>query len=140
MISELPNKNMTVQGFAFGDFTLPEKVDLFWITQNYHDLHIKQYGDVDMAAFNKRVFDALKPGGVYFILDHVGAPGLSDADIAKLHRIADAQIVAEVTAAGFRLAEEKPLPNNPADDHAKPIFDPAVRGKTDQYMLKFVKP
>src|SRR6185437_1270664 len=78
MVAALPQKNMTVEGFAFGEFTLPEKVDLFWITQNYHDLHIKQYGDVDMAAFNKHVFDSLKPGGVYFILDHQANPGTGE--------------------------------------------------------------
>jgi len=140
MVAALPQKNMTVEGFAFGEFTLPEKVDLFWITQNYHDLHIKQYGDVDMAAFNKHVFDSLKPGGVYFILDHQANPGTGEADIARLHRIEKAQLIREVTAAGFKLADEDGLQNGTTDDHTKPIFDPSVRGKTDQYLLKFVRP
>lgn len=140
MVAALPQKNMTVEGFAFGDFTLSEKVDLFWITQNYHDLHIKQYGDVDMAAFNRHVFDSLKPGGVYFILDHQAAGALDDAAIAKVHRIWKAQLIAEVTAAGFKLADQASLQNGTTDDHSKPIFDPSVRGKTDQYLLKFVRP
>src|ERR1700735_5699763 len=46
----------------FGAFRLPEPVDLFWITQNYHDLKIAKYGAVDTADFNRRVFAALKPG------------------------------------------------------------------------------
>jgi predicted methyltransferase len=56
--------NVTIQVDKFGDFSVPAKVDVVWITQNYHDLHIAKYGPVDMAAFNRHVFDALKPGGV----------------------------------------------------------------------------
>jgi predicted methyltransferase len=98
--------NVIVQGTPFSQFTLPEKVDLFWITQNYHDLHIAEYGTVDMAAFNAHVFASLKPGGTYFILDHAANPGLADADIAKLHRIEKARVIREVTAAGFKLEAE----------------------------------
>ncbi len=131
--------NVVVSGAAFGEFTLPEKVDLFWITQNYHDLHIKEYGDVDMAVFNRHVFASLKHGGVYFILDHQANPDVkTDADIAKLHRIQKAQLIAEVTAAGFKLAGEGDFLHRASDDHTKPIFD--LHGMTDQYALKFVKP
>ena len=139
-VATLPVKNMTVAAEAFGAFTLPEKVDLFWITQNYHDLHIKEYGDVDMAAFNRHVFDSLKPGGVYFILDHQAAGPIDDASIGKMHRIWKAQLIAEVEAAGFKLAGEGDFLHRTSDDHTKPIFDPSVRGHTDQYALKFVKP
>ena len=134
------HKNFSFTVNAFGEFTLPQKVDLFWITQNYHDLHIKEYGDVDMAAFNKRVFDSLKPGGVYFVVDHQAAAALDDAAIAKVHRIWKAQLIAEAEAAGFKLAGEGTFLNRTSDDHTKSIFDPSVRGHTDQYALKFVKP
>jgi predicted methyltransferase len=93
-----------------------------------------------MAVFNKRVFDALKPGGTYFILDHQAVGAMDDADIAKVHRIAKAQLVAEVEAAGFKLLDEGHFLNRPGDDHTKSIFDKEIRGKTDQYALKFVKP
>ena len=134
------HRNFSFTVNAFGEFTLPEKVDLFWITQNYHDLHIQEYGHVDMAAFNRHVFESLKPDGTYFVLDHQASGPLDDAAIAKVHRIWKAQIVAEVEAAGFKLAGEGAFLNRPGDDHTKPIFDPSVRGHTDQYALKFVKP
>jgi predicted methyltransferase len=134
------HKNFSFVAAPFGAFSAPEKVDVFWITQNYHDLHIKEYGNVDMAAFNRHVFDALKPGGTYFILDHQAGGALSDDDIAKVHRIAKAQLIAEVEAAGFKLAGEGTFLNRSGDDHTKSIFDPSVRGKTDQYALKFVRP
>jgi predicted methyltransferase len=134
------HKNFSFVAAPFGEFSVPEKVDVFWITQNYHDLHIKEYGDVDMAAFNRHVFDSLKPGGTYFILDHQAAGSLSDDTIAKVHRIAKAQLIAEVEVAGFKLVGEGTFLNRPGDDHTKSIFDPAIRGKTDQYALKFVRP
>ncbi|HEY8696876.1 MAG TPA: hypothetical protein VIM02_04605 [Rhizomicrobium sp.] len=132
--------NFTVEAKPFGEFDLPEKVDLFWITQNYHDLHIKEYGSVDMAAFNARVYDSLKPGGVYFILDHQANPGTTEADIAKLHRIEKAQLIKEVEAAGFKLAGEGKFLRRAGDDHSKSIFDKTIRGHTDQYALKFMRP
>ena len=124
----------------FGEFKLPEKIDLFWITQNYHDLHIAKYGAVDLAGFNRRVFEALKPGGVYFILDHQANPGTTPDQIAVLHRIEKAEVIREVTAAGFKLVAEGHFLERPADDHTKTIFDAAIRGHTDQYALKFVRP
>jgi predicted methyltransferase len=132
--------NVSMQSGKFGDFNLPEKVDLAWITQNYHDLHIAKYGGVDMAAFNRHVYESLKPGGVYFILDHQANPGTSEAQIAKLHRIEKAQVIREVEAAGFKLAGEGSALHRTADDHTQSIFDKSIRGHTDQYMLKFVKP
>ena len=132
--------NVSMQMAKFGEFSLPEKVDLVWITQNYHDLHIAKYGTVDMAAFNKHVYDSLKPGGIYFILDHQANPGTSEAQIAKLHRIEKSQVIREVEAAGFKLVAEGNALHRAADDHTKAIFDKSIRGRTDQFMLKFVKP
>jgi len=140
LVAQAGRANVTLDVEPFGQFKLPQKIDLFWITQNYHDLHIAKYGAVDMAAFNRHVFDSLKRGGVYFILDHQANPGVTDAQIAVLHRIPKSQVIAEVTAAGFKLAAEGKFLNRAADDHSKTIFDPAIRGHTDQYALKFVKP
>ena len=132
--------NVSIQSVKFGEFSLPQKVDLAWITQNYHDLHIAKYGGVDMAAFNRHVYESLKPGGTYFILDHQANPGTGEAQIAKLHRIEKAQVIREVEAAGFKLVAEGNALHRTADDHTLSIFDKSIRGHTDQYMLKFVKP
>ena len=140
LLAEPGRGNVTLDVEPFGDFKLPEKIDLFWITQNYHDLKIAKYGAVDTAAFNRGVFEALKPGGLYFILDHQANPGTTLDQIAVLHRIEKAQVIREVTAAGFKLVGEGTFLHRPGDDHTKAIFDPAVRGKTDQYALRFVKP
>jgi predicted methyltransferase len=136
----VPDHNVSIQVTKFGEFDLPQKVDLVWITQNYHDLHITKYGPVDMAAFNKHVYDSLKPGGIYFILDHQANPGTGEAQIAKLHRIQKSQVIREVEAAGFRLVGQDNALHRTTDDHTKSVFDKSVRGRTDQFMLKFVKP
>ena len=140
MVAEPGRTNVKLDVEPFGRLNLPTGLDLFWITQNYHDLKIAKYGEVDIAAFNRAVFAALKPGGVYFILDHQANPGTTLDQIAVLHRIQKDTVIREVTAAGFKLAAEGRFLNRPGDDHTKTIFDPAIRGKTDQYALKFVKP
>jgi predicted methyltransferase len=118
----------------------PEKLDLFWISQNYHDLHDPFMGPVDMAAFNKAVFAALKPGGVYLVLDHVAAAG-SPADVTDtLHRIEPSVVRREVEAAGFVFEGESKLLGNPDDPHTAGPFNASIQGHTDQFIYKFRKP
>ena len=132
--------NVSIEGLPFGTVSFPKPLDLAWVTQNYHDLKVAKFGQVDTAAFNSAVFAALKPGGIFFVLDHEAPPGTDLATIAKLHRIEKAQVIREVTAAGFKLAAEGTFLRRPADDHSLPIFDKAIQGHTDQYALRFVKP
>ena len=119
---------------------LPAGLDKVFIRQNYHDLHDKFMGPADVPAFNKAVFAALKPGGFYVVLDHADAPGTGLKNTETLHRIDEAAVKAEVTAAGFVLDGESKILANPADDHTRMVFDPAIRGKTDQFLLRFRKP
>ena len=133
-------KNVSIDTKPFGTVGFPRPIDLAWVTQNYHDLKIAKYGKADTVEFDRAVYKALKPGGTFFVLDHQGAPGLTDADIEKLHRINRDQVVREVTSVGFKLVDEGNFLRRSGDDHTKPIFDESIRGKTDQYALKFVKP
>jgi predicted methyltransferase len=115
----------------------PEKLDVFWIAQNYHDLHDSFMGPVDMAAFNRTVYAALKPGGLYIVLDHVAAGG-SPAEVTDtLHRIEPSTVRREVEAAGFTFEGESTILANPADSHTAGVFDTSIRGRTDQFILKF---
>ena len=119
---------------------LPAGLDAVFIRQNYHDLHDKFMGPADVPAFNRAVFAALKPGGVYVVLDHAAAAGSGLRDTDTIHRIDPAQVKAEVTAAGFVFDGESTILANPADDHTKMVFDPSVRGHTDQFLYRFRKP
>lgn len=115
-------------------------VDVVWTSQNYHDLYADFFGHPDIAAFNKEVFDMLKPGGVFIIVDHAAAAGSGHDACNTLHRIDPAAVKAEVTAAGFVFEEESKVLANPDDAHDLLVFDEKIRGKTDQFAYKFRKP
>ena len=140
LITDKKLTNVSIVALPFGTASFPQPVDLVWVTQNYHDLKIAKYGQADTAAFNRAVFAALKPGGTYFILDHEAPKGTDLATIEKLHRIEKAQVIKEVTAAGFTLGGESTLLHHASDDVTLPIFDKRVQGHTDQYALRFLKP
>ena len=118
----------------------PEPLDVVWISQFYHDLHDPFMGSPDIAAFNKAVFASLKPGGTYIVLDHAAPAGSGVSATNTTHRIDPAAVKAEVTAAGFIFEAESTALRNPADAHDKKVFDPSIRGHTDQFVYKFRKP
>src|SRR5579863_2079299 len=119
---------------------LPSGLDAVIIRQNYHDLYDKFMGPADVPAFNKAVFAALKPGGVYVVLDHAAKAGSGVEATDTLHRIDPARVKSDVLAAGFKLDGESSILANKADDHTKNVFDPSVRGHTDQFLFRFRKP
>lgn len=119
---------------------LPAGLDAVIIRQNYHDLYDKFMGPADVPAFNKAVFAALKPGGVYVVLDHAAAAGTGISATDSLHRIDPARVKADVLAAGFKLDAESSILANASDDHTKNVFDPSVRNHTDQFLYRFKKP
>ncbi len=134
-----PNVSVTFAA-ALAGARFPEKLDLFWIAQNYHDLKDPFMGPVDMLAFNKAVYAALKPGATYVVLDHSALAGASADVTDTLHRIEASTVRREVEAAGFRFAGESALLANPADPRTATVFDKSIRGHTDQFILKFRKP
>ncbi|EIL97408.1 class I SAM-dependent methyltransferase [Rhodanobacter thiooxydans] len=120
--------------------TAPEPIDLVFTAQNYHDYHDPFMGPVDMAGFDKRVYDALKPGGLFVVIDHVAPAGSGLADTDTLHRIDPAVVKQEVEAAGFVFDGESDALRNPADPHDAKVFDKSIRGHTDQFVYRFRKP
>jgi predicted methyltransferase len=130
--------NVSVLVQPLNAITFPVPLDLVWTSQNYHDFH--NVPGVDVIALDKQVFAALKRGGIYLVLDHAAAAGSADRDTATLHRIDPAAVKREVLAAGFRYAGNSELLSQPQDAHTATVFDPLIRGKTDQFILKFEKP
>jgi predicted methyltransferase len=130
--------NVSVVVEPFSQLKTPAPVDLVWTSQNYHDLH--NLPGLDLTVFNQMVFDQLKPGGIYLILDHTAAPGSGTADTATLHRIDPETVKREVLAAGFVFVGSSKLLQQPSDAHTLKVFDPSIRGRTDQFILKFRKP
>jgi predicted methyltransferase len=119
-------------------FTLPEPVDVVWTSQNYHDLH--NIPDTNVEDFDKVVFQALKPGGVYVVLDHAAEAGSGFRDTSTLHRSDAEAVKKEVESAGFKFQGASEVLRNKDDPHTAKVFDASIRGHTDQFILKFVKP
>ncbi|HEY4943000.1 MAG TPA: hypothetical protein VII56_16345 [Rhizomicrobium sp.] len=115
-------------------------LDVIWTSWNYHDLHLSRV-HADMMVVDKDFLARLKPGGVVVIVDHVALPSASAVETAdKFHRIDPAVVKTEMAAAGFVFDGESDVLRNPADPHTAIVFDPSIRGKTDQFAYRFKKP
>lgn len=132
--------NISVLRQPANAFATPEKVDLVFTAQNYHDYPDKFMGRVDPVAFDRQVFAALKPGGVFLVIDHAAEAGSGMRDTDTLHRIDPAIVKKQLTSVGFVFDGESKVLANPADDHKKLVFDKSIRGKTDQFVYRFRKP
>ena len=132
--------NVSVVQQPAAAFATPEPVDIVFTAQNYHDYPDKFMGRVNPVAFDRQVFAALKPGGVFLIVDHAADAGSGMRDTDTLHRIDPAIVRAQVTSVGFVFDGESDVLRNPADDHTRAVFDKAIRGHTDQFVYRFRKP
>ncbi len=130
--------NVEVVQQPLTEFKLPTQVDVLWSSQNYHDVYVRNPENGRKAT--KAIYDNVKPGGVFVVLDHAAAPGAAPDPQDRLHRIDQALVRKEVEAVGFKFEGESKLLRNPADDHTKAVFDPSIRGHTDQFIMKFRKP
>lgn len=134
--------NATMARVPYDALAFPEPLDVVFTAQNYHDLPLASYNLGDRNAMNRTAFAALKPGGVYIVIDHsavAGTPVQTDAETA-IHRIDQATVRSEVEAAGFVFDGEGDFLRNPADPRTASVFDPAIRGHTDQFAMRFRKP
>ena len=112
----------------------PESLDAVIIHLNYHDMVGYK---LNRENVNAAVFKALKPGGIYGIVDHSAKPGAGDTQTTTLHRIDEDFLIKDVEKAGFKLYGASSALRHPEDDRTWNVFK--HRGETDRFMLKFVK-
>ncbi|HEX5354539.1 MAG TPA: methyltransferase [Rhodanobacteraceae bacterium] len=132
--------NVTAISEPVATLQVPAKVDVVFTDDNYHDYHDPFSGHVDMHKFNQQVYDALKPGGVFVIVDHIAPAGTGIRDTYSLHRIDPAAVKKEVESAGFVLDGSSHALTNRRDPLDISIFDKSIRGNTSQFIYKFRKP
>ncbi len=116
------------------------ELDAVFLILFYHDT---VWMKTDRPRMNRAIFAALKHGGVYAVVDHSARQGRGVADAETLHRIEEATVIREVTAAGFRLEETADFmrnPHDPRDWNDSPRVAEDRRGTSDRFVLKFVKP
>jgi predicted methyltransferase len=118
----------------------PEPLDLFWIAQNFHDLHDPFMGPVDIVRFNAAAFAALKPGGRLILIDHVAELDAPETVTDTLHRISPALARLELEAAGFVFDGQSPALANPDDEHRLSVFARGRRYHTDRFIFRFRRP
>lgn len=122
----------------------PKSVDMIFTHLVYHDLYWEsekfKFARVDVDAMIADWFRAVRPGGSVIVVDHAGPAGDTREVVEKLHRIDPAKVRADMERAGFVFDGESEALHIAADDHSKNVFDPAIRGKTDRFMMRFKKP
>lgn len=133
-----PNVTNVIQ--AYDSFTLPEPVDLIFTARNYHDFKLESYHMGDTLAVNRAAFAALRPGGLYVVIDHSAPAGAVTDQVHPTHRIDQALVRREIESVGFVYDGESQMLRNPADPRTANVFDEAIRGRTDQFFMRFRKP
>ena len=132
-----PRANVEYSSQRFDALELPMNIDAFWMSMFYHDTI---WLGVDRAAMNRSIFEHLRPGGTFLVIDHHALPGAGDAVATELHRVDAATVKSEIQAAGFVLAETSDVLAHPDDPHTDSVFADERRGRTDRFIWKFVKP
>ena len=116
---------------------LPEgELDLIFLSNFYHD---SVWMGIDRQRLLQEIYTALKPDGVFAIIDHGSEPGVGVRDVSSKHRIDPEFLIEEVVAAGFTVDTTSDLLSNPEDDHTLSVFDPAIRSHTDRFIIRFRK-
>ncbi|WP_395377015.1 class I SAM-dependent methyltransferase [Marinicella sp. W31] len=132
-----PRNNVEYSAQNLDAIKIPNGLDQVWMILYYHDTI---WTNENRMAMNKAFFDALKPGGIYLVVDHHALPGADDSVTQNLHRM-DASIAkSDIEAAGFVLDAESPILANPQDPKNDSVFKPERRGKTDRFVWRFIKP
>lgn len=132
-------QNVEVVQQGYQGWRVSEPLDTIFISQIYHDFHLPAL-NLDVAQINRDMFAALRPGGTLIVIDHAAHDGSDLSVTDTLHRIDQATLVRELEAAGFRLEAESQVLRNPADDRSLRVFEGDIRGRTDQFVLRFRKP
>ena len=132
-------KNLGVIHGPLTSFVTPRPVDVVWTSLNYHDLHNKNFG-VNVNVVLKQIYSSIKPGGTLVVVDHAAADNAPADVTSTLHRIKKSDVISQVEGAGFKLVAESDALHYATDDGSKRVFENDIRGKTNQFILKFQKP
>ena len=118
------------------DSDIDGQIDVAISNQNLHDMY-NGGGEAGAMPLITGIYDALKPGGVFGLMDHRGIAGQPNAD---LHRMEVAAARELLTKAGFTIEAESDLLANPADDHTRGPGDDSLGGNSDRFLIKARKP
>jgi|SRR5687767_3893466 len=122
----------------------PGRFDFVLLSNVYHDVYFaneaRGWAKIDGPMLLAELFAAMKPGAKVGVIDHAAPPGSPAETGGTLHRIDPAVVERDFEAAGFVLETQSDALRNSADDFSKNVFDPAVQGRTDRFILRFRRP
>ena len=134
--------NVDRQSAELNDLQIaPNSLDRALLILTYHDFYFESsnWPGIDEHAVLARLHKGLKPGGRVVVVDHQALDGTGGNEAGRLHRIEKALVKADFSAAGFLLVEESDALANPDDSRMLSVFDPAIRGRTDRFVMVFEK-
>jgi predicted methyltransferase len=141
--SRLPNVEQVTAEANELELT-PGRFDFVLLSAVYHDVYYvneaRNWPKIDGPRLLAELFESMKPGATLGVIDHAAAPGSPAETGGTLHRIDPEIVKRDFAAAGFVLDTESDVLRNPSDDFTKNVFDPAVRAKTDRFLLRFRRP
>jgi predicted methyltransferase len=132
--------NVTLLMQPAAQLVVPMKADLVWICENLHDYPDRFMGSVQPAALARSILQSLKPHGLLVVVDHAAEYGSGLRDTERTHRIDPVLVKSQVESAGFSFDGESAVLHNTRDTHRLVVFDPRVRGYTDQFVFRFRVP
>ena len=132
-------RNVTKYISPLAEFKLDKPVDLAIMVLFYHDTIWQK---TDREKMNKAIFNSIKSGGHYLIVDHSAEKGSGGRDAREYHRVDKELVITELTAAGFKLVEDSKLLSHPEDTHDYNVFRDVStnRDMTDRFVIKFIRP
>ena len=135
-LSEFPQDNLIPVVGEMESPNFPEKLDKIFNVMTYHD---SVWTKADRNAMNVSIYQTLKPGGIYGIIDHNSKEGTGIDNCHDIHRIEKSYVIEEVTKAGFYFEDESGVLNNPQDSMDLMVFDKSIRDQTSRFILVFKK-
>jgi len=135
-LSEFPQDNLIPVVGEMESPNFPEKLDKIFNVMTYHD---SVWTKADRNAMNISIYQTLKPGGIYGIIDHNAKDGTGIDNCHDIHRIEKSYVIEEVTKAGFYFEDESEILNNPQDSMDLMVFDKSIRDQTSRFILVFKK-
>jgi len=121
-------------------FEIPTRANVVWTSQNFHDYLCKFMGPVDMRRLSGMILKSLRPDGVFVVIDHAAPEGSGMRFTESTHRVDPQLVTSLVTSGGFKLDGESTVLRNPRDNHTLLVFNPLIRGSTDQFAFRFRAP
>jgi predicted methyltransferase len=132
--------NVTVLVQPAATFAIPTRANVVWTSQNFHDYLCRFMGPVDMRRLSRVILNSMRPGGVFVVIDHAAQEGSGIRFTESTHRVDPQLVTSLVLDGGFKFDGESSVLRNPADTHTLLVFNPLIRGQTDQFALRFRAP